>query len=62
MEGDPNINNQGFPIDLEYGKFKFVRQLDAGGQGIVALYKSNPPKNGEKLQFPEYVAVKFDPT
>lgn len=52
MEGDRNINNQGFPIDLEYGKFTFVRQLDAGGQGIVALYKSNPPKNGEKSQFP----------
>ena len=61
MEGDPNINKEGFPIELEYGKFTFIRQLDAGGAGIVALYRSNPPNNGQNSPFPDEVAVKFDP-
>jgi hypothetical protein len=25
------------------------------------LYKTNPPRNGEKSPFPDWVAVKFDP-
>lgn len=37
---DPNINAQGFPIDLEYGRFLFEKQLDSGGQGVVCLYKT----------------------
>ncbi len=58
---DPNINELGFPIDLEYGKFMFEKQLDAGGQGVVCLYRSIPPKNNQPI-YPELVAVKFDPT
>jgi hypothetical protein len=61
MEKDSNINEQGFPIDLEYGKFLFVKKLDSGGQGVVCLYKSQPQRDGS-LMFPEQVAVKFDPT
>ena len=38
MDDDKNLNEQGFPIDLDYGKFTFVKQLDAGGQGVVCLY------------------------
>ncbi len=31
MESDPNINELGFPIDLENGKLKFIKKIDAGG-------------------------------
>ena len=61
MDDDKNLNEQGFPIDLDYGKFEFVKQLDSGGQGVVCLYKSKIQKDG-KMLFPELVAVKFDPT
>ena len=60
MESDPNQNEHGFPNDLEYGKFSFVKKLDSGGQGVVCLYRSMPQRTGQT--FPEQVAVKFDPT
>jgi len=60
MESDPNLNEHGFPNDLEYGKFSFVKKLDSGGQGVVCLYRSMPQRTGQT--FPEQVAVKFDPT
>ncbi len=60
-ENNENINEQGFPIDLDYGKFEFVKQLDSGGQGVVCLYKSKVQRDGSML-FPELVAVKFDPS
>ena len=60
-ENNENINDQGFPIDLDYGKFEFVKQLDSGGQGVVCLYKSKVQRDGSML-FPELVAVKFDPS
>ena len=56
---DPNINEQGFPIVLDYGKFQFVKMLDSGGQGTVCLYKTLPHR--DTAGFPELVAVKFDP-
>ena len=55
-----NINEKGFPIDLDYGKFEFVQELASGGAGMVALYKSLPQRDGN-MPFPEQVAVKFDP-
>ena len=61
MEQNENINEQGFPIDLDYGKFEFLRVLDSGGQGTVCLYKSLP-NNNINPPYPELVAVKFDPT
>jgi serine/threonine protein kinase len=57
---DPNINAEGFPIDLDYGKFQYVRRLDSGGQGVVCLYRSLPHRDVNP-PYPEYVAVKFDP-
>ena len=60
-ENNENINEQGFPIDLDYGKFEFVKQLDSRGQGVVCLYKSKVQRDGSML-FPELVAVKFDPS
>ena len=60
-ENNENINEQGFPIDLDYGKFEFVKQLDSGGQGVVCLYRSKVQRDGSML-FPELVAVKFDPS
>ena len=62
MLGEKKINDEGFPIDLEFGKFTYVRCLDSGGAGIVALYRTNPPKNDEKSPYPDLVAVKFDPS
>ena len=57
-----NINEQGFPIDLDYGRFLFVKQLDSGeGPKKVCLYRSLPQKDGS-LIYPELVAVKFNPT
>ena len=61
-KGDVNLNELGFPIDLEYGKFKFNKLLDSGGQGIVCLYSSIPPKTAKDSVYPPLVAVKFDPT
>ena len=58
---DSNMNSEGFPIYLDYGKFRYLRQLDKGGQGVVCLYESLPQKDGTLL-YPEQVAVKFDPT
>lgn len=60
-EYDPNINDQGFPIILEYGRFEFIRVLDSGGQGTVCLYKSLPHRDVNP-PYPELVAVKFDPS
>ena len=57
---DPKNNAKGYPEDLEYGKFQFVRELATGGAGMVALYKTLPDRNGN-LQYPELVAIKFDP-
>jgi hypothetical protein len=48
-------------LDLEYGKLKFDRMLATGGQGMVCLYRAQPPKNGQPQLFPDEVAVKFDP-
>jgi eukaryotic-like serine/threonine-protein kinase len=61
MEQDPNINEQGFPIILEYGRFEFIRVLDSGGQGTVCLYKTLPHREVNP-PYPDLVAVKFDPT
>jgi hypothetical protein len=41
-----NLNEQGFPIDLDYGKFIFVKQFDSAGPKKVCLYKSLPQKDG----------------
>jgi hypothetical protein len=60
-ENNENINDQGFPIDLDYGKFEFVKQLDSGGQGVVCLYRSKVQRDGSN-PFPDLVAVKFDPS
>jgi hypothetical protein len=51
-KADVKINELGFPIDLEYGKFRFVKLLDSGGQGIVCLYDSVPPRNEKEPVFP----------
>ena len=61
VDDTSNINKEGFPIDLDYGKFEFIKQLDSGGQGVVCLYKSLKQKDGS-MPYPEQVAVKFDPT
>ena len=61
MEKDPNINDQGFPLNLEYGKFEFIKVLESGGQGTVCLYKSLRQLYGNP-HYPDLVAVKFDLT
>ena len=58
---DSNINELGFPIDLDYGKFKFIKLIGTGSLGSVCLYKSLT-KRDRKMLFPKFVAVKFDPT
>ena len=58
---DPNINQEGYPIDLDFGKFKFIKSLASGGQGVVCLYRSLPHKDVNP-PFPELVAVKLDPS
>jgi hypothetical protein len=60
-EGDSEINEQGFPIDLDYGKFKFVKILNSGSHGVLCLYNTLPQIDNS-LIFPEQVAVKFYPT
>ncbi len=42
---DPNINEQGFPIILENGKFVFIRVLQSDVKGSVCLYNSLLGKN-----------------
>ena len=46
MNHDPYMNEQGFPLDLEYGKFLFVKKLYSDGKGLVCQYKSQPQKTG----------------
>ena len=56
------LSEDGFPLEIEFGKFKFVKMLSRGGQGMVCLYESAPPKDqSQPPAFPKLVAVKFDP-
>jgi hypothetical protein len=55
------LNEKGYPVQLEYGKFEYIEELGVGGQGMVCLYKSLPNRNGTPSNYPDLVAVKFDP-
>ena len=61
MEEKPDfdMNEEGFPIQVEDGCLQFVKVLDKGGDGSVCLYKSNPDTEVDPL-LPELVAVKFN--
>ena len=56
------MSEDGFPLELEFGKFKFVKMLSQGGQGMVCLYETKQPNDISKSIYPQYVAVKFDPS
>ena len=53
-------NEDGLPLELEYGEFKFIKKLSQGGLGIVALYETFPPIGESKSKYPHQVAIKLD--
>jgi hypothetical protein len=51
---DNKENNQdGYPQELEYGEYVYVKELARGGQGSVCLFK--------RVKDNKVYAVKFDP-
>ncbi len=58
-KSDFDLNEEGFPIQVEDGCLQFVKVLDKGGDGSVCLYKSNPDIEVDP-PLPELVAVKFN--
>ncbi len=56
------LSGEGYPVILEFGKFKFIKKISEGGCGEVCLYETQVTRNKQQPEYhPPLVAVKFDP-